>query len=70
MILDIHYFRMLIPKLNQPIGTPAARYTEVHVQSRCVIERSIGLLKGQWRCLRKERALYYKPKFAGISRYY
>ncbi|XP_067203442.1 putative nuclease HARBI1 [Linepithema humile] len=57
---------LLTPMLNQPIGTPSARYTEVHVQARCVIERCIGVLKGRWRCLRKERALHYKPEFAAL----
>ncbi|KYN02248.1 Putative nuclease HARBI1, partial [Cyphomyrmex costatus] len=57
---------LLTPMLNQPVGTPPVRYTDVHVKARSEIERCIGVLKGRWRCLRKERALHYKPEFAAL----
>ncbi|XP_070529052.1 putative nuclease HARBI1 [Cardiocondyla obscurior] len=56
---------LMTPKLRQIPGTPSARYTEAHVTARCSIERAIGMLKGRWRCLRKERDLHYSPEFAG-----
>lgn len=56
---------LMTPKLNQPAGSPSALYTECHVRARCSVERTIGILKGRWRCLRKERALHYAPEFAG-----
>lgn len=56
---------LMTPKLNQPPGSPSALYTEHHVRARCSVERTIGILKGRWRCLRKEKALHYSPEFAG-----
>ena len=56
---------LMTPKLNQPPGSPGALYTDCHVRARCSVERTIGILKGRWRCLRKERALHYTPEFAG-----
>lgn len=56
---------LMVPKLNQQAGTPSARYTQCHVQARSSVERCIGILKGRWRCLRKERALHYTPDMAG-----
>lgn len=56
---------LMTPKLNQPPRSPDALYTDCHVRARCSVERAIGILKGRWRCLRKERALHYTPEFAG-----
>ncbi|XP_024883167.1 putative nuclease HARBI1 [Temnothorax curvispinosus] len=56
----------MTPKLNQPPGSPSAAYTDSHVRARCSVERTIGILKGRWRCLRKERALHYLPEFAAL----
>jgi len=55
----------MTPKLNQPPRSPGALYTDCHIRARCSIEKTIGQLKGRWRCLRKERALHYAPEFAG-----
>ncbi|KYN29917.1 Putative nuclease HARBI1 [Trachymyrmex cornetzi] len=52
-------------KLHEPEGSPSARYTEHHVRARSTIERCIGLWKGRWRCLRKDRTLHYTPEKAG-----
>ncbi|XP_071566235.1 putative nuclease HARBI1 [Temnothorax nylanderi] len=57
---------LLTPKLRQPDGSPSARYTNAHVRARSCIERAIGMLKGRWRCLRKERALHYSPEFSAL----
>lgn len=56
----------MTPKLNQPEGSPSARYTDAHTTARSSVERTIGTLKGRWRCLRKERGLHYSPEFSGI----
>ncbi|XP_025152442.1 putative nuclease HARBI1 isoform X2 [Harpegnathos saltator] len=45
-------------------GSPGALYTDCHIRARFSVERAIGVLKGRWRYLRKERALNYVPKFA------
>jgi len=58
---------LLKPFINVPAGTPEAKYTEHIVKARSVVERCIGILKGRWRCLRKERTLHYQPEFAGIK---
>lgn len=58
---------LLKPFINPPAGSPEARYTEHIIQARSAVERCIGILKGRWRCLRKERALHYKPEFAGMK---
>ncbi|KAL7825854.1 hypothetical protein SRHO_G00335920 [Serrasalmus rhombeus] len=34
-----------------PKPTEERRYNDVHTLTRSVVERSIGLLKGRWRCL-------------------
>lgn len=57
---------LLKPFKNPPAGSPEANYNEHIIKARSAVERCIGILKGRWRCLRKERALHYKPEFAGI----
>jgi len=56
---------LMTPKLNQPSRSPGALNTDAHARARCSVERTIGVLKGRWRCLRKERGLHYSPEFAG-----
>jgi nuclease HARBI1 len=65
VILDPLLPYLLTPKQRQPEGSPSARYTNAHIRTRSCIERAIGMLKGRWRCLRKERALHYSPEFSG-----
>lgn len=60
---------LMTPKLNQPPGSPGASYTDAHAVARSSVERTIGVWKGRWRCLRKERGLHYSPEFAGIVIY-
>ncbi|CAL1687569.1 unnamed protein product [Lasius platythorax] len=57
---------LMKPKLNQPEGSPSARYTNAHATARSSVERTIGVLKGRWRCLRKERGLHYSPEFSAF----
>lgn len=44
--------------------TPEAHYTDVHVRTRNVVERTIGLLKARFRCLLVHRVLHYAPPVA------
>lgn len=41
-------------------------YAQYHVRARSYVQRWIGVLKGRWRCLRKEIALHYVPEVADI----
>lgn len=58
------------PWLQKPIlhavpGTPQARYTRLHNANRNCVERTIGTLKGRFRCLLTDRTLHYAPVKAG-----
>lgn len=55
---------MMTPIINATPGSPAYHYTNLHVQTRNTIERTIGLLKARFRCLLVHRVLHYKPKMA------
>ncbi|XP_012285523.1 putative nuclease HARBI1 isoform X2 [Orussus abietinus] len=57
---------LLTPKLDQQEGTPGAKYTNHHIRACEAVKRCLGVLKGRWRCLRKERALHYQPEFAAL----
>ncbi|XP_018377389.1 PREDICTED: putative nuclease HARBI1 [Trachymyrmex cornetzi] len=57
---------LMTPKLNRPPGSPGASYTDAHAVARSSIKRTIGVRKGRWRCLRKERGLHYSPEFAAL----
>lgn len=57
---------MLTPMLHQPEGTPGFRYTAAHCSTRNCVERCIGVLKGRWRCTRRERTLHYGPEVAAV----
>ncbi|KAE8736882.1 hypothetical protein FOCC_FOCC017662 [Frankliniella occidentalis] len=46
-------------------GTLEYDSTTLHVQARNCVERCIGVLKARWRCLCIDRALTYRPIFAG-----
>ncbi|KAK3907773.1 Putative nuclease [Frankliniella fusca] len=65
---DSGYF--LAPWLHVPIphaapGSPEFDYTDLHCSACNCVERCIGVLKARWRCLCSERALTYRPTFAG-----
>lgn len=60
----------LQPWLMTPILTATSeaenRYNATHKQTRALVERCIGILKSRFRCLAKERVLFYCPAKAGI----
>ncbi|XP_052755270.1 putative nuclease HARBI1 [Galleria mellonella] len=55
---------MMTPITNTVPGSQEAHYTSVHVRTRNVIERTIGLLKARFRCLLVHRVLHYAPEVA------
>ncbi|KAF5281736.1 hypothetical protein FQR65_LT14576 [Abscondita terminalis] len=55
---------LLTPILNAPEGTMEDRYTRRLCRARNSVERCIGVLKGTFRCLIKDRTLHYKPRDA------
>lgn len=54
----------MTPILDAAPGTPEEHYTNMHVKTRCIIERTIGLLKARFRCLLSHRVLHYRPEVA------
>ncbi|XP_019894036.2 putative nuclease HARBI1 [Musca domestica] len=60
----------LQPWLMTPIlstcNTSEERYNIAHKSTRALVERCIGILKSRFRCLSKERTLYYSPPKAGL----
>ncbi|KAJ8964593.1 hypothetical protein NQ317_000078, partial [Molorchus minor] len=55
---------LLTPIVDADPETPNGRYTYAHIRARNPVERCIGVLKGTFRCLLKDRTLHYKPEFA------
>ncbi|XP_051170906.1 putative nuclease HARBI1 [Leptopilina boulardi] len=56
---------LITPFHNPERGSPSERFNIAFVTCRSIVERTIGILKARWRCLRKERALHYDPVTAG-----
>lgn len=54
----------MTPIVNALPDTPESYYTDLHIRTRNIIERTIGLLKARFRCLLNHRVLHYEPKVA------
>lgn len=52
--------------ISSASSTPEERYNISHKSTRALVERCIGILKSRFRCLSKERALFYSPPKAGL----
>ncbi|XP_049866795.1 putative nuclease HARBI1 [Pectinophora gossypiella] len=52
---------IMTPINNAPDNTPEAYYNMLHATARNSVERTIGLLKGRFRCLLVHRVLDYHP---------
>lgn len=53
----------LFTPLANPQTAQELRYTNMHTRTRVVVERTIGHLKGRWRCLDKSGGvLLYRPE--------
>ncbi|KAJ3661733.1 hypothetical protein Zmor_006120 [Zophobas morio] len=55
---------LLLPIAGVNPETPQGRYSQAHIRARNTVERCIGVVKGTFRCLLKDRTLHYKPAFA------
>lgn len=55
---------LMTPIIGADPDSPEGRYYAAHCLARNTVERCIGLLKGRFRCLLKDRTLHYKPEFA------
>ncbi|KAL7827632.1 hypothetical protein SRHO_G00333500 [Serrasalmus rhombeus] len=53
--------RWLLTPFPNPQSTEERRYNDVHTLTRSVVERSIGLLKGRWRCLDASASVRTRP---------
>jgi len=52
---------LLKPYANTQPGSSEADYNTKHAQGRVIIEDTIGMLKGKFRCINGERQLHYSP---------
>ncbi|KAK3910207.1 Putative nuclease [Frankliniella fusca] len=50
-----------VPYAQNDAGPNKEIYNEFHRRARSVVERTIGLLKGRFRCLLRHRVLHYEP---------
>ncbi|XP_031779825.1 putative nuclease HARBI1 isoform X1 [Nasonia vitripennis] len=53
---------LLTPDLNAAEGSPAHVYTLEHVRTRCIVERTIGILTNVWLVIDRSRKLHYSPE--------
>ncbi|XP_065356203.1 putative nuclease HARBI1 [Calliphora vicina] len=47
---------------NPPEGSLEAHFNDVHSKGRCIIERTIGILKGRWKILSNNKRSRYSPE--------
>ncbi|RXN19425.1 hypothetical protein ROHU_007292 [Labeo rohita] len=58
----------LLTPLTRPQTEQERRYNEKHCRTRSVVERTIGLLKGRWRCLDTSGGtVLYSPTKDGVA---
>ena len=51
----------MTPITDAAPGSPEEHYTKLHCSVCNSVERTIGILKGRWRCLLLHRVLHYEP---------
>ncbi|XP_035430166.2 putative nuclease HARBI1 [Spodoptera frugiperda] len=56
---------MMIPCSNPEPGSREELYNNLHASARNTAERTIGILKGRFRCLLVHRVLHYDPEMVG-----
>ncbi|XP_049301880.1 putative nuclease HARBI1 isoform X1 [Bactrocera dorsalis] len=52
----------LTPFRNPEVGSCQARFNEIHAKARCIVERTIGILKGRWKILTNDKRSRYSPE--------
>jgi hypothetical protein len=56
---------MMTPIIDAAEGSPEHHYTNMHVRTRNIVERTIGLFKSRFRCVSGQRGvLHYTPEVA------
>lgn len=55
---------LITPYRDAAEGSRQARFNKKHAKARNIVERTIGVLKGRFRCLLGARKLHYSPKKA------
>ncbi|KAF9411328.1 hypothetical protein HW555_009828 [Spodoptera exigua] len=56
---------MMVPCSNPGPGSKEEYYNDLHATARNTAERTIGILKGRFRCLLVHRVLHYDPEMVG-----
>lgn len=56
---------LMTPFINPGAETPENHYNNYHCHARNSVERTIGILKGRFRCLLVHRVLHYDPIMVG-----
>lgn len=61
----------LTPYRNPEDGSAESHFNDVHSKARCIVERTIGILKGRWKILANGKRSRYSPEkmalFANVS---
>ncbi|XP_061390004.1 putative nuclease HARBI1 isoform X1 [Musca vetustissima] len=51
----------ITPYRNPADGSPESKFNEVHSSARCIVERTIGILKARWKIVCHDRRSRYSP---------
>lgn len=57
---------LLTPFPNATTVPQEGQFNIVHSKARSLVERAIGVYKGRWRCLCKQRMLHYAPSTCSL----
>ncbi|XP_065356153.1 putative nuclease HARBI1 [Calliphora vicina] len=52
----------ITPYRNPAEGSMESNFNDVHSKARCIIERTIGILKGRWKILVNDKRSRYSPE--------
>lgn len=53
---------LLTPYRNPQEGSMESHFNDIHSQARCVVERTIGILKARWKILCHDKLSRYLPE--------
>ena len=54
----------LLTPFENPNSDEQQMFNNRFAKARSIVERAIGVLKGRWRCLTRQRMLHYQPRTA------